>query len=43
LMEVSIPIWTNARCQDVFVHRIYSSTMCAGAPEGGRDSCQVRN
>lgn len=41
LMEVAIPIWTQASCRNAFTQRITSSVMCAGAKEGGRDSCQV--
>lgn len=40
-MEVSLPIWTQAECQKVFIERIGDNVICAGAKEGGRDSCQV--
>lgn len=43
LMEVSIPIWKNSDCQNVFVERIKKNVLCAGAIEGGHDSCQVGN
>lgn len=43
LMEVSVPIWTSKACQNVFIERIGENVLCAGAKEGGRDSCQVRN
>lgn len=42
LMEVSIPIWTQEKCKVAFVERITDELICAGAQEGGRDSCQVR-
>lgn len=41
LMEVVVPIWTNKRCKEAFAQRITDSVICAGATEGGRDSCQV--
>uniref|UniRef100_A0A182NA50 Peptidase S1 domain-containing protein n=1 Tax=Anopheles dirus TaxID=7168 RepID=A0A182NA50_9DIPT len=40
LMEVKIPIWSNAQCQEVYVNRIYNTTLCAGEYDGGKDSCQ---
>ncbi|XP_058116986.1 proclotting enzyme-like [Anopheles ziemanni] len=40
LMEVKIPIWSNEQCQDVYVNRVYNTTMCAGDYAGGKDSCQ---
>lgn len=42
-MEVSLPVWTQERCMDAFTLRIPETVLCAGATEGGRDSCQVRN
>lgn len=41
LMEVSVPIWSSNSCQNVFIERIGENVLCAGAREGGRDSCQV--
>lgn len=41
LMEVSVPIWNQNECQNVFVERIGENVICAGGKEGGRDSCQV--
>lgn len=41
LMEVSLPIWAQESCRNAFTHRIPDTFICAGAPEGGRDSCQV--
>lgn len=41
LMEVTLPVWTQENCRSVFAHRISDTVICAGAPEGGRDSCQV--
>lgn len=40
-MEVSVPIWNQDDCQNVFIERIGENVICAGAKEGGRDSCQV--
>lgn len=31
LMEVSIPIWTNARCQEQYAHKIFDTVVCAGS------------
>lgn len=41
LMEVTLPIWSQENCRSAFAHRIVDTVICAGAPEGGRDSCQV--
>lgn len=41
LMEVSVPIWNQENCQNVFNEYISEKVICAGAKEGGRDSCQV--
>lgn len=41
LMEVTLPIWSQENCRNAFTHRIVDTVVCAGAPEGGRDSCQV--
>lgn len=41
LMEVEVPIWRNADCQDVYDQRILDTVMCAGDAKGGPDSCQV--
>lgn len=40
LMEVSVPVWNQQQCDRSFVHRIPDTVLCAGAFEGGRDSCQ---
>ncbi|EAT40468.1 AAEL007796-PA [Aedes aegypti] len=40
LMEVSLPIWSNRDCQDVYINRIFESSICAGDYGGGKDSCQ---
>lgn len=41
LMEVPVPIWNQDDCQNMFIERIGENVLCAGAIEGGRDSCQV--
>lgn len=41
LMEVVIPVWSQTRCMQAFTQRIQNTVICAGAMEGGRDSCQV--
>lgn len=41
LMEVTVPIWKQQDCQNVFIERIGENVLCAGSVEGGRDSCQV--
>lgn len=40
LMEVSVPIWNQEECQNVFIEHIGKQVLCAGGEE--RDSCQVR-
>ncbi|CAG4966376.1 unnamed protein product [Parnassius apollo] len=40
LMEVSVPVWEHQRCADSFTASIFEENLCAGGPEGGRDSCQ---
>nr|XP_057905608.1 serine protease 33-like [Doryrhamphus excisus] len=39
LQEVSVPVVSNAACNAVY-GIITSNMICAGLPEGGRDSCQ---
>lgn len=39
LMEVSVPIWNQDECQNVFIEYISKEVICAGGEE--RDSCQV--
>lgn len=43
LQEVAIPVWTNKECQQSYSSRINENNVCAGAREGGKDSCQVRS
>lgn len=48
LYEVDVPIMTNTECHNMFkkaghVKRILDSFICAGYPEGKKDSCEVRN
>ncbi|XP_058822335.1 proclotting enzyme-like [Topomyia yanbarensis] len=40
LMEVDMPIWSNSDCQNVYINRIFETSICAGDHEGGKDSCQ---
>lgn len=39
LMQVSVPIWNQNDCQNVFIEHIGKQVLCAGGEE--RDSCQV--
>ena len=46
LQEVELPIVSNADCNTTYTNLcevciIGSSQLCAGFPEGGKDSCQV--
>lgn len=46
LQQVSVPIVSNDKCKGMFLNAgrheyIPEIFMCAGYPEGGRDSCQV--
>merc|ERR1711956_24996 len=41
LMKVSVPIVTDDECRDAYGQsEIEDSMICAGLPEGGKDSCQ---
>ncbi|CAG4966368.1 unnamed protein product [Parnassius apollo] len=40
LMGVSMPVWEHQRCVDSFTATIFEENLCAGGPEGGKDSCQ---
>lgn len=42
LQEVPVPIWQQDRCVPNFAQTIFNTTLCAGAFEGGKDACQVR-
>ncbi|EEB15299.1 tripsin, putative [Pediculus humanus corporis] len=39
LMEVSVPVWNNTKCDNEFVQPILETNLCAGG-QSGRDSCQ---
>lgn len=49
LQEVQVPIIDSKTCQDMYLTNpsenvdIRADMMCAGFPEGGKDSCQVRS
>ncbi len=40
LQEVEVPILPNADCSRAYPGSITGNMVCAGVPEGGRDSCQ---
>ena len=40
LHEVEVPIVSNADCRAAYGNTITSAMLCAGLPEGGKDSCQ---
>ena len=40
LQEVTVPIQTNALCEQGYPNSISANMLCAGKPEGGQDSCQ---
>ena len=41
LHSVDVPGISNSQCQDAYTaEQISDAMMCAGAPEGGIDSCQ---
>jgi len=40
LREVDVPIITNTQCNQQYGGDITASMVCAGYPEGGKDSCQ---
>lgn len=41
LMEVSVPVWNNKDCEELYVQTIHDTNLCAGG-EPGKDSCKVR-
>jgi hypothetical protein len=43
LMEVAVPVWNQQRCVRRYTQPIIETNLCAGAYEGGKDSCQVRS
>ncbi|KAL3986542.1 serine protease 27 [Sarotherodon galilaeus] len=40
LQEVSVPVVSNANCNNAYSNGITSNMICAGLTEGGKDSCQ---
>jgi len=40
LMQVDVPVITNELCNEQYEDRITPRMICAGYPDGGRDSCQ---
>ena len=40
LHEVEVPIVSNAACRTAYGDAITDAMLCAGVPEGGKDSCQ---
>ena len=42
LMDASLPILHQKNCIDLLGSAVTPNMLCAGFPEGGIDSCQVR-
>ncbi|XP_011170134.2 proclotting enzyme [Solenopsis invicta] len=40
LLEAAVPVWPQEKCIRSFTQLIPTTTLCAGAYEGGRDACQ---
>ncbi|CAL4132745.1 unnamed protein product, partial [Meganyctiphanes norvegica] len=40
LQEITIPTMSNSDCKSSYGSSIYDVMICAGLPEGGKDSCQ---
>ncbi|XP_047500058.1 trypsin-1-like [Penaeus chinensis] len=40
LQDVTVPIRTQSECQAAYGSQVTSNMICAGLPEGGKDSCQ---
>lgn len=40
LQKVSVPLISQAQCNESYLDTITDRMMCAGYPEGGKDSCQ---
>ncbi|CAG7818268.1 unnamed protein product [Allacma fusca] len=40
LMEVDVPLITNEECREAYPEKIFDSSICAVAIEGGKDACK---
>lgn len=40
LHEVEVPIWAQEACEAAYPAGVTANMLCAGLPEGGKDSCQ---
>ncbi|KAH7304750.1 trypsin-like cysteine/serine peptidase domain-containing protein [Stachybotrys elegans] len=40
LLKVSVPIIARSSCQTMYPDAVFTDMVCAGLPQGGKDSCQ---
>ncbi|KAG9509000.1 hypothetical protein GZH46_02492, partial [Fragariocoptes setiger] len=40
LRQVTVPVWENRKCGQVYKKELNESFLCAGYEEGGKDACQ---